>query len=137
MTTEAPQFMLIFRESTPERYAVMTVDERRQALRDWNAWCDQLAAQGKLRSGNPLHPVARVVSAKREQRVLDGPFAEAKELVGGYFLLAADDLDEAIAIAEQSPNLKFGMTVEVRQIAGGCHLARSLGLTGMREPEPA
>lgn len=128
--------MLIFRESSPEVYAAMSVEERREALRDWNAWCDRLAEQGKLRSGNPLMPEARIVSAAGS-RPVDGPFAEAKELIGGYFLLAASDIEQAVAIAGESPNLKHGMTVEVRAVAGGCHLARSLGMKTMREPEPA
>lgn len=136
MNTQSSDYLLIFRESTPERYAAMSVEQRREALRDWNAWCDQLAAEGKLKSGHPLHSQGRIVAGTREKRVLDGPFAEAKEMIGGYFLLAASDLDEATAIAEQSPNLKYGMTVEVRPVAGGCHLARSLGLQGMRETAP-
>ena len=57
--------------------------------------------------------------------------------IGGYFFIQAANMDEATAIAEESPNLKYGMTVEVRPIAGGCHLARSLGLKGMREPAEA
>ena len=137
MGAVANSYLLIFRESTPERYEVMSRDERRRALADWNAWCDKLAAQGKLKHGNPLLPEGRIVSRAAASRRLDGPFAEAKEMIGGYFFVAADTMDEAIAIAEESPNLQYGMTVEVRPIAGGCHLARSLGLEGMREPAEA
>lgn len=133
MEAASPAYLLIFRESTPERYEAMSVDERREALRRWNAWCDKLAAQGKLLSGNPLLPEGRVISRARPGGGVDGPFAEAKEMIGGYFLLSAASLDEATAIAEQSPNLPYGMTIEVRPVAGGCHLARSLGLRGMRE----
>jgi hypothetical protein len=134
MGAVANSYLLIFRESTPERYEVMSRDERRRALADWNAWCDKLAAQGKLLDGHPLLPEGRVVSRAAAGRRVDGPFAEAKELIGGYFFLNAESMDEATAIAEESPNLQYGMTVEVRPIAGGCHLARSLGLEGMREP---
>jgi hypothetical protein len=125
--------MLIFRESTPDRYNAMSADERRERLRDWNAWCDRLAGQGTLLSGNPLHDAGRVVASGRERGAVDGPFTEAKELVGGYFIVNAGSIDEAEAIARQSPNLAYGQTVEVREVAGGCHLARSLGLKGMRE----
>ncbi len=48
----------------------------------------------------------------------DGPYAEGKEIVGGYFMLAVADLDEATAIARQCPGLPLGMTVEVRQVIG-------------------
>ena len=135
MEADSSAYLLIFRESTPERYEAMSRDERRECLRRWNEWCDSLAAQGKLQHGNPLEPGGRVVASGG--RRVDGPFAEAKELIGGYFLLTAASLDEATAIAEQSPNLPYGMTIEVRPIAGGCHLARSLGLKGMREPAEA
>lgn len=137
METGSSAYLLIFRESTPERYEAMPVEERRRCLDAWNAWCDRLAAEGKLQAGNPLLPEARVVSAAGGTRVVDGPFAEAKELIGGYFLLAVDSLDEATAIAEQCPNLRHGMIVEVRPVAEACHLARSLGWQTMREPTPA
>jgi hypothetical protein len=133
MPTTSPDYMLIFRESTPERYAAMSADERRERLRDWNAWCDRLAAQGTLLSGHPLEDAGRVVSAGRAKGTMDGPFAEAKELIGGFFIIRAESFDEAEAIARQSPNLQYGMTVEIRPVAQACHLARSLGMTSMRE----
>jgi hypothetical protein len=130
--------MLVFRESTPERYEAMTTAERRAALERWNAWCDELAAEGRVQAGNTLAPEGRVVSraggARAVAPAVDGPFAEAKELIGGYLLLAAASLDEATAIAEQCPNLQYGMIVEVRPIAAACHLARSLGWETMRGP---
>lgn len=132
MEPTSPSFMLIFRESTPERYEAMSAAERRRCLDRWNAWCDKLTAEGRLQHGNPLEPEGRIVS--RAGGRVDGPFAEAKEMIGGYFLLSAASLEEAAAIAEQSPNLPYGMTIEVRPIAGGCHLARSLGMRTMREP---
>jgi Uncharacterized protein conserved in bacteria len=137
MGAASNSYLLIFRESTPERYEAMSREERRRALADWNAWCDKLAAQGKLKDGHPLLPEGRIVSHAAAGRRLDGPFSEAKEMIGGYFFLTAESMDEASAIAEESPNLQYGMTVEVRPVAGGCHLARSLGLKGMREPAEA
>ncbi|HET6566607.1 MAG TPA: YciI family protein [Rhodothermales bacterium] len=134
METGTSEYLLIFRESTPEVYEAMSQQQLRQALDRWNGWCDSLAAQGKLHSGHPLMPEARLVAGTRDRRVLDGPFAEAKELIGGYFLITAAGMDEATAIAEECPNLPYGMTVEVRPIAGACHLARSLGWETMREP---
>lgn len=136
MEEQVSSFLLIFRESSPETYAAMSVEQRREALADWNDWCDRLGEQGKLQSGHPLLPEGRVVSAAGGKRPVDGPFAEAKELIGGYFLVSARDIEEATAIAEQSPNLRHGMTIEVRPVAGSCHLARSLGMKTMREPMP-
>lgn len=137
MGTASNSYLLIFRESTPELYEAMSREERRGALADWNAWCDELAAQGKLQDGHPLLPEGRMISRSATGRRMDGPFAEAKEMIGGYFFLHSESMDEAIAIAERSPNLQHGQTVEVRPVAEGCHLARSLGLRGMREPADA
>jgi hypothetical protein len=130
-------YLLIFRETMPERYEAMSPEELRAALDRWNGWCDALAAEGRLEAGHPLEPAGRLVATVGGARGLDGPFAEAKELIGGYFLLRAADLDEATAIAEQCPNLPYGMSVEVRPVAGACHLARSLGWETMREPAGA
>lgn len=137
MQTSSSPYLLIFRESSPERYEAMSPEQRRHALEQRNAWCDGLAARGRLQHGNTLAPEGRLVSSAGGTRAVDGPFAEAKELIGGYFLLTASSLDEATAIAEQCPNLPYGTVVEIRPIAQACHLARSLGWETMREPAGA
>ncbi|HEU4631425.1 MAG TPA: YciI family protein [Gemmatimonadaceae bacterium] len=139
----AGSYLLIFRETSLASYDALSPDERRQAMGRWNGWCDELAAEGRFLGGHPLEPAGRIVSAARRgqaarhARPIDGPFAEAKELIGGYFLLSAASLDEATAIAERCPFLQYGMTVEVRPVTGACHLARSLGWETMREPASA
>ena len=134
MGSEPTEYLLVFRETTPERYEAMTRDERQRALERWNAWCDEIAAQGKLKHGNTLAPMARVVAAPGRTRVVDGPFTETKELIAGYLLLAASSLDEATSIAERCPSLPYGMVIEVRPVSPTCHLARSLGWETMRGP---
>ena len=129
--------MFVFRETTPERYARMSAAERRSALEAWNGWCDRLAAEGRLLEGHPLEDGGRVVGGGGAARSLDGPFAEAKELIGGYFLVHASGLEEATALAAGCPSLRFGLTVEVRTVAPACHLARSLGWETMRGPSAA
>ncbi len=74
------------------------------------------------------------VGGARGAHVTDGPFAEARELIGGYFLVSAANLDEATAMAQECPFLEYGMTIEVRPVAAACHLARSLGWETMQEP---
>lgn len=116
--------MLIFRDTSPETYEAMSRQQREECLQEWNDWYDGLAAMGKVQHGHPLAPAGRTVTA---DRVIDGPFAEAKEAIGGYFFLRVADLEEATAIAQRCPNLKHGMTVEVRPVSEACPLARSLG----------
>ena len=127
MEPNASPYLLIFRDSSPERYEAMSAEQRQQLLQQWNAWVEGLAAQGKLRHGHPLEPKGRVVSGARGDRVVDGPFAEAKEAIGGYFLLTVASLDEATEIAQRCPNLRHGMIVEVRPVSEYCHLTRPLG----------
>jgi len=126
-------YMLLFRDAPPAVYEAMTPGQRTAALDDWNAWYDSIASRGVMHSAHPLESPVRIVSGPRGEQVLDGPFAEAKELIAGYFMFTAEDLDEVTVIAQQCPNLKHGMTVEVREVAGGCHLAKSLGRKGMHE----
>lgn len=132
MTATTLPFLLIFRESTPEVYEQMTVAERTESLDRWNAWYDGLAARGKVDHGHPLAATGRVVSGPRGERIVDGPFSEAKEAIGGYFLLQVANLEEATSIAQECPSLAYGMEIEVRPVAQGCHLAQSIGRTGMK-----
>jgi hypothetical protein len=84
------------------------------------AWFERLKQQGKAMAGQPLEREGKIVSGKNGRTVADGPFAESKEAIGGYFLLQVADLDEAVAIARQCPVLEYGSTVEVRPIAEEC-----------------
>ena len=129
--TSQSSFMLIFRDTTPEKYDALSPDERKRSLGRWNAWYDGIAATGQMEHANPLRPTGRLVSARHSEAVFDGPFSEAKEAIGGYFLITAQDIDEATEIARKCPNLEYGMTVEVRPVASMCHLAEELGMTSM------
>jgi len=110
------RYMLLFRNAGPEAHAHLTPEGRALLARQWNEWYDGLAAQRKVSHGQPLALDGRVVSGP-EGRVTDGPFAEAKEVVGGYIMLTVESLDEATAIARQCPGLPHGLTVEVRPLA--------------------
>ncbi|PWT90398.1 MAG: hypothetical protein C5B55_09825 [Blastocatellia bacterium] len=77
-----------------------------------------LSTNGKYISAGPLHPVATATSVRvREGKrlVTDGPFAETREQLGGYYLIDAKNLDEAIAIAERIPVARLG-TIEIRPV---------------------
>ncbi len=115
--TNPAAFLLLFRNAGPETHAHLTEAERVQLAKRWNDWSEGLAAQGKVQHARPLALNGRVVSGPRGERVMDGPYAEAKEVVGGYFFLTVADLDEATRIAQQCPGLPLGLTVEVRPVA--------------------
>ena len=65
-------------------------------------------------------PEGQIVFWNKGQTVTDGPFAESKEAIGGYFLLRVKDRNEAAEIAKECPALKYGLTVEVRPVAEQC-----------------
>jgi len=96
----------------------MTPAEREQCYVDSTKLCHDLHATGQFLGANPLHPVASATSLRiREGKrlVTDGPFAETREQLGGYFLVDAPNLDAALAIASRIPAAKKG-TVEVRPV---------------------
>jgi hypothetical protein len=113
----AASFMLIFRNAGPETHAHLTPEQQTVLAKQWNDWYDGLARAGKVEHGRPLGLGGRVVSGAKGERVIDGPYAEGKEIIGGYFFLKAADIDEATAIAKRCPGLPLGLTVEVRPVA--------------------
>ena len=95
-----------------------TESEREQCYVDSTKLTQKLDAQGKFLAASPLHPVSTATSIQvrdGKRIVTDGPFAETREQLGGYFLIDAHDLDEAIDIAGQIPGAKKG-TVEIRPV---------------------
>jgi hypothetical protein len=112
--------MLIFRGT--DWYKGLTLEERQRISDQWMAWFNGLKSDGRAIAGNPLEREGKIVSGKN-RAVSDGPFAESKETIGGYFLLKVDSLDEAVAIAQECPGLPFGIRVEVRPVAGECPMA--------------
>ena len=130
-TTPTPTpYLLLFRNSGPETHQHLSPEQRQQLVIRWNAWYDGLAAQGKAVEGQPLELETRMVSGPAGARVVDGPFAEAKEAIGGYVKLMVSGLEEATEIAQQHPGLAYGLVIEVRQLAYSCHL-------GVTVPQPA
>jgi hypothetical protein len=124
---ETHPYLLFFRNSGPETHAHLSPDERQQLMLRWNAWYDGLAAQGKAVEGQPLELETRIVSGAGGSRVVDGPFAEAKEAIGGYVKLLVSGLEEATAIARRHPGLPYGLIIEIRQLTDTCHLGVTAG----------
>lgn len=92
--------------------------ERQDCYHESIALTHELQKEGKYRAASPLHSVTTATSVRvREGKrlVTDGPFAETREQLGGYFIVEAADLDEALKIAERIPGARKG-TVEVRPV---------------------
>jgi len=92
--------------------------EREACYRESTQLAHQLDAAGQYLAASPLYPTSTATSVRvrgGKRLVTDGPFAETREQLGGYYLVEAQDLDEAIAIAERIPLARSG-TVEVRPV---------------------
>jgi hypothetical protein len=97
----------------------MSEAERAALFTDYRAFSDSIRASGAFLGGNPLEPVrtATTVRMKNGKTVAtDGPFAETREQLGGYYMVEAKDRDEAIAIASRIPSVRHGGSIEVRPV---------------------
>src|SRR5713101_6614424 len=100
------EFLLLFRGNA--WYNSLSPEELQKAMSQFKAWFDLLTEQGILKGAQPLVREGKIVSGKNGRVVADGPFAESKEAIGGYFLLQVNNLDEAVAIAKECPGLSYG-----------------------------
>ena len=119
-TQNKSEYMLLFRGN--DWHKGLSQEQIQKVSNDWMSWFERLGTQGKVTAGSPLEREGKIVSGKNGRVVADGPFAESKEAIGGYFLLRVDSLDEAVAIAQQCPGLAYGAQVEVRPVAEECPL---------------
>jgi hypothetical protein len=113
--TTAKRFMLILRGGRSDKSLSPT--EYGQMIQKYLNWIEGLRKSGNYEAGEPLEEEGRLLSEKNGSLVTDGPFAESKEAVGGYFIIKAADLDEAAEIAKSCPIFENGGTTEVRPIA--------------------
>lgn len=115
-------YMLLIHEPVGQR-ATRTEAEGRAAYAAMVAFGERLAAEGRLKAVESLaglDTAVRVSHASGQARTLDGPFAEAKEMIGGFFLLNCDTREEALALAAECPAAQWA-TVEVREL-GPCFM---------------
>jgi len=98
------------------RDAPASPEQRQKQLQKWAAWFKELGASGYLKDlGHPLESAGMVVKGNQKV-VTDGPYAEAKDLVGGFSLIEASDLAHAVELSKGCPILEVGGSVEVRPV---------------------
>ena len=95
-------------------------EELQKYIAQNHAWLEGLMASGKVKAGQALGRSGAMVSGKNGRSITDGPFAEAKEVIGGYLLLNVETLEDAVAVAKTCPCLAFGGKVEVRPLTNVC-----------------
>ena len=109
--------LLIYNDET--RYSRMSEAEMQADMGQWMAYTEALHAAGAMSGGDPLQPTTTATSVRDDGNggplVTDGPFAETKEQLGGYYLLDVENLDKAIEWGHKCPAAKYG-TIELRPV---------------------
>ena len=106
------QFIYLYRGAERAR----SPEKMQETMQKWMTWFKELGEKGHIKDpGQPLEHTGKLVKGK-QKTVTDGPFAETKDIVGGYTLIEARDLDQAVELSKGCPILERGGSVEVRPI---------------------
>jgi len=106
------EFVFLYRGGARDR----SPEQMQQMMQKWMAWMKDLGAKGHIKDrGQPLERAGKLVEG-RQKIVMDGPFAEAKDVVGGYTLIEAEDLSEAVQLSKGCPIFEVEGAVEVRPV---------------------
>ena len=116
MTTQnqKSQFLLLFRHS--QEGPDPTPAEMEQVMGRWMTWMKGMGAKGVFAGANRLQETGKVLRGPGGKSVTDGPFAEAKEIIGGYVMVTAANYAQAVELARGCPGLDMGTIVEVREV---------------------
>ena len=115
-TTERPQFLLLLRQPYDGKGTRPDPEQMQVIMSRFMAWIDDIQAKTSVLSTNGLDDRCKIVRGKRGETLTDGPYLEAKEIIGGYVLITANDYDHALSIARACPGLEWNMGVEVRPV---------------------
>lgn len=112
-----PKFMLMLHDDMAH-ISKMAPAEMQRVIAQYNAWSAKMGQAGKLAGGEKLCEEGgkHVTSKAGKMVVRDGPYAEAKEVVGGFFIIEAKDYAEATALCADCPHLALGGRIEVREV---------------------
>ena len=106
------EFVFLYRGGERDR----SPERAQQMMQKWMTWMKDLGAKGHIKDqGQPLERAGKLVKGK-QKTVTDGPFAEAKDVVGGYTLIQARDLDQAVELSKGCPIFEVDGAVEVRPV---------------------
>ncbi len=108
------KYLLLLRDDL-ETLQKLSPKEMETLIQEHMAWSKELADKGSMLAGDGLEESGAVITGK-EAVVKDGPYIESKEMIGGYYLLQAKDMDEMLAIAKACPSHRWGGSTEVRPI---------------------
>lgn len=108
------EYMMLFRNEKNESGQAPSAEQMQTVMQQWQTWIKGIAANGKYSGTNRLLSEGKTL--KPGNAITDGPYAEGKEIVGGYLIVKASSFDEAVEMAKSSPNLIYGGNVEIRSV---------------------
>lgn len=109
------KFLYLFRGGVNHAHNSQDSEAGKKNMQNWMNWMKSLGEKGILAGGEPLQPTGKNVNGKKKI-VSDGPFTEAKEMVGGYLIVNAKDINEAVELSKGCPIFEEGGNVEIRQL---------------------
>ena len=130
--TPASEYLFLIRNNA--WYQGLTPVELEEAMNRINAWFEKVNREGNVKGGGALAAAGKTVADS--QLVTDGPFAESKEAIAGFFVMEVASLGEAVEIAKGCPGLEFGQTVEVRAFATDAFENEKAKIAGARRAVP-
>lgn len=112
-----PSYLLALYDD-PASFAEFTPEEMQACIAEYTAWASSLEERGLLVASDKLRDGSGRVMRRNgdDVRVIDGPYSETNEVLGGFFVVRADDYDQAVALARECPHLTYGGTIELREI---------------------
>jgi len=113
------QYLLLIYDKESD-WGKLSAAERDAIMKEYREFSKSMNESGHYRAGSQLHPVSKATTVRvrdGKKLITDGPFADTKEQLGGYYLIEAKDLDEAVGLAARVPSARFG-SIEVRPLVG-------------------
>jgi len=107
-------FMLLFVGADYQEMG-LSPEQMQERMVKWFAWNTKMREQGIIANGDALHTGGKRITGP-DRTVTDGPFVESKELIGGYYIVKAEDYDGALKIAQDFPDFDLGHAVEIREV---------------------
>lgn len=109
------KFMLIFHGGQMDG---LSPEQMQEHMGKWFAWIEKLNKSEQYVAGEPLLPGGKFISGSsaKKKTVTDGPYTEGKEVVGGFFIVNAANMDEAVKICDDFPDYEMGGSIQVRQV---------------------
>ena len=111
------QYLLLIYDKESD-WAKLSESDQTSMMKEYQEFSKSITQSGNYRAGSQLHPTSKATTVRvrdGKKLVTDGPFAETKEQLGGYYLVEAKDLDEAVALAARIPSVRTG-SIEVRPL---------------------